>query len=77
MSKRGRSFFGNVLLSIVLFAICFIPLWIYLLARALLESQGFWQNLILTGIAAYLLGAAQFFLLLGLVFLLLAIWLDE
>ncbi len=43
---------------------CFIPTWLYLLARFLLEPKGFWQELILASIAVWILGAIQFFLFL-------------
>ena len=42
-----------------------IPLWIFLLARLVFNPQGFWQNLVLTGLGVWVLGGLQVAFLIG------------
>lgn len=58
---------GFILLTLV---IIFIPTELYLLIRIIVQPEGFWQELILTGIGLYFLLGIQFILLIiGVVFL--------
>lgn len=47
-------------MSSVIVALCLTPTWVYLLARSLLEPEGFWQNLFLAGLGFWFLGSLQF-----------------
>ena len=55
--------------------ICYIPLWIYLLFRLILNPDGFWQNFFLVGMGVYFLGSLQAVLFLLWLYLMLLIWL--
>ena len=58
---------GIILITLV---IVFIPTELYLFARVTLQPEGFWQELILTGIALYFLLGIQFILIIiGAIFL--------
>jgi RsiW-degrading membrane proteinase PrsW (M82 family) len=67
--KKIAKFF----ISLLVFVLCFIPTWIYLLARVAFEPQGFWQNIFLFGIGLYFLGFAQFILFIVFVVLIIVI----
>lgn len=66
----------QIALSIAGIVIAFIPTGLYLLARYLLAPEGFWQNLLLLGVGAWLLGGLQIMLLIGLVYWLYLVWTD-
>lgn len=58
---------GIILITLV---IVFIPTELYVLARVTIQPEGFWQELILTGIALYFLLGIQFVLIvIGAIFL--------
>lgn len=65
---------GKLFSSIITAMFCGIPTWLYLLARWLLEPQGFLAEFLVLGLGLYVLGAAQFFLFIFWIVLLLAIW---
>lgn len=52
----------------VLWLVCLIPTWIFLLARYLLHPEGFWQNLLVYGLGFYVLGGFQVVLFIAAVF---------
>jgi Sec-independent protein secretion pathway component TatC len=54
--------------------VAFIPSWLYLAARFILQPAGFWQNFALAGAALWVGGSAQCFLLLALISTLYIIW---
>lgn len=56
---------------------CGIPLWIYLLADAVLSPEGFWQNLVLMGVGLYFLWFVQAILIIAFFALLVVIWTTE
>ena len=64
-------------LSILVTAVAFIPLWIFLIAQNLLSPEGFWQKLVLYGAGIYLLGFTQVILLITWIIVLVAIWTDS
>lgn len=66
--------FKNILYSVLSLVAAFIPLWIFLFFRFLLQPNGFWQNLLIYGLGIYLLGFFQIFLLLMELIVLLKIW---
>jgi hypothetical protein len=66
----------KIFLFILLTIVCFIPLGIYLGANYLFTPQGFWQNLVLFGIAAYFMWSVQFVLFIAWVIFGLAIIFD-
>lgn len=53
----------KVLAQIVVLAVMFIPVWIFMLLNTSLHPTDFWQGLALLGIWAFLLGGIQLFLL--------------
>ena len=66
--------FFNIIASLVVTVVAFVPLWIYLGARWLFSPEGFWQEFFLFGVGVWMLVAAQIcFLIVGL-FLLVVIW---
>ena len=48
----------------VVWLVALTPTWLYLGIRFLLGPEGFWQNLVLFGIGALILGSLQFVLFL-------------
>ena len=74
LKNSTEMFMVKVFLSGGAVLVAGIPLWIYLLADAVLKPAGFWQNLVLAGIGLWFLGAIQLFLLVGLVLALVVIW---
>ncbi len=53
---------------------CGIPTWLYLLARWLLEPQGFLAEFLVLGLGLYVLGSIQLVLFFVWIVLLSAIW---
>ena len=49
----------KLFLILGLWIVAFIPLELFLAVRYFLEPNGFWQNLIILGLGAYVLGAMQ------------------
>ncbi|MEN9614383.1 MAG: hypothetical protein RLZZ347_690 [Candidatus Parcubacteria bacterium] len=71
------SVIGKILWSLVVVVLGLIPLWIYLIARLLLQPHGFWQELVLVGLGLWVLGFVQFvFAVIG-IFLIFLIWKDS
>ncbi len=64
----------KIAFSLILFVICLLPFWLYLLIKLIFAPEGFWQNIFLVGIGVYFLGAIQLALLAILAALLFAIW---
>lgn len=64
----------RLLLTAVGIAVAGIPTWLYLIARNLLNPEGFWQNLVILGAGLYVLGGFQIFFAIGLLFWLWAVW---
>ena len=60
--------------SLVAFVVCFIPVWVYLLARLVFSPTGFWQNLVLFGLGIWILGGIQFLLFIGFIIWMFSIW---
>ena len=65
---------SQVVVSLIASVVAFIPLWLILLGRWLLEPEGFWQKLVLYGLGFYFLGFIQFILAIVLIGVLVAIW---
>ncbi|HXV26485.1 MAG TPA: hypothetical protein VD862_00425 [Candidatus Paceibacterota bacterium] len=70
-------FFQKSVLSFLVFVVCGIPAWIFLGARALLEPEGFWQNLAVTGLGVWILGGFQFFGIILFIAALVSLWTHE
>ncbi|MBI4091009.1 MAG: hypothetical protein HY422_03215 [Candidatus Komeilibacteria bacterium] len=64
----------NTAISAFATAIALIPFWIYLGIRVLLQPEGFWQNLVLTGIGVWLMGGIQASLFIVLLVVLYFLW---
>ena len=63
---------GVSLISVV---VAGIPTWIWLLARTLLEPEGFWQEVVVLGLGVWVLGGLQIFALIFLVWwLFVVVW---
>ena len=69
-------FFTRSIWSIVVTAILYIPAWIYLLAKYVFAPTGFWQNIVLFGLAFWILGFIQFVLFIVWVVSLIYIWIE-
>lgn len=52
----------RTLIGLGLIFVTLIPTWVFLLAKNLLDPQGFWQNFFLLGFGVWLLGGLQIFL---------------
>ena len=64
------NFFVKTGIILICLIIMFIPTELYILARILFQPSGFWQELILTGIALYfLMGIQIIMIIIGLVIL--------
>lgn len=63
LGRLTNEIWGIMKLGFVLvgaFVICFIPTWVFLLIRYLLNPQGFWENFAVFGAGVWILGAFQF-----------------
>ena len=65
---------GKLFSTIIATIFCGIPTWLYLLARWLLEPQGFIAEFLVLGLGLYVLGTFQLFLFMIWLHLLLTIW---
>lgn len=66
--------FGKLFSSVIATIFCGIPVLLYLLARWLLDPQGFFAEFLVLGLGVYVLGSIQFFLFFIWLYLLLIIW---
>lgn len=64
----------KIIFSVGATVMALIPLWIYLLAKWAFASEGFWQNFILFGLGAWLLGGFQLILVIMLIVFLYTFW---
>lgn len=64
------------ILTVLATVVCYIPLWIFLLFRLLLQPEGFWQKLVLFGMGFWILGGIQLILIIIWAIVLFAIWGD-
>lgn len=71
------NFFAKFFVSIVVFLLAFLPVWVYLLIRHLISPTGFWQNLALIIVMLLSLWPIQLFLLIILLKCLVVIWFDN
>lgn len=71
---RMLEVFKGVLLSIVAFAACGSPLWVFLGVRSMADPEGFWQELAM-GVVGYLvLGTFQLIGLAVLILIMILVW---
>jgi hypothetical protein len=56
---KRSNFWTNLLATLIMFVICFIPTWVFLGVRFLLAPHGFWQNFVVVGFGFFCLGAFQ------------------
>lgn len=61
-------------LTVIITIVVLIPTWIFLLAKSLLNPEGFWQTLVMYGLGFYLLAGIQFILLIVGFFLVCMVW---
>ena len=66
--------FGKFLSSVIVTALCWIPVWLYFIIRWLLDPEGFIAEFLLLGLGLYVLSGIQLFLFFLWVALLLSIW---
>jgi hypothetical protein len=52
----------KIMLIVLTWVVCLIPVWIYLIGRGALHPQGFWQELAAAGLGLIVLGSVQVFL---------------
>ncbi len=71
-----KNFLIRLSLSVAVFAVALIPVWIFLLVKHMFEPHGFWQNLALAGIGVWILGLFQVGLLVLAIFLLWYVWFE-
>ena len=76
MTKKASQISIQIVLSVIGAAVALIPTWLYMLAKALLTPEGFWQNLLLLGVGIWALDGLQILLLCGLVYWLYFVWTD-
>lgn len=72
-----KQFIQKFLLSVLVVAVCLIPTLLFFTARAVLNPVGFWENFAVSALGFYILGFAQFVLLIVLVALVALIWNDD
>ncbi|KPJ85444.1 hypothetical protein AMJ57_03060 [Parcubacteria bacterium SG8_24] len=63
-------------ISLLATLIALIPTWLYILARLLLEPDGFWQEVVVLGLGVWVLGGIQIMLLIFLIYFLVSMWSD-
>lgn len=63
----------RILVGIPMFLVTFIPVWVYVGARILLQPEGFWQELALGAVGIFALAGLQVMFLIGAFFA--GIWL--
>jgi len=57
----------KTLIVLAMWLLVLSPTWFFLIVRYLMSPEGFWQNLVLFGVAGWFLGGIQFiFVILGL-----------
>ncbi len=62
------------LMVLVSLALAFIPTWVFLAIRSMLEPDGFWQQLVVYGIGVWFMGGLQVILLIGWAMVWITIW---
>jgi hypothetical protein len=67
---------AKLFFSLVSFAVCAIPLWVWLGVHSLVHPVGFWQEIALGIVGMYALGAMQIVLIIVFIFTLTVIWDD-
>jgi hypothetical protein len=55
----NSNFVANIVVGIMIWVIALIPIWIYLISRALIIPVGFWQEFALFSVFAILIGWLQ------------------
>lgn len=71
------NFVAKGIFTIIIFAFAFIPMWIYLGARWLIEPANFWQEFAVFAVATVVLGGPQFFMCIGGGFLIIALIMED
>lgn len=66
----------KVFLSLLGFVVAGIPAYVWLIARHLLEPDGFWQELVTLGLGVWVLGGLQFMCIFMLIAWLVTVWSD-
>ncbi len=66
--------FHRWFLTLVIAVLVLIPTWIFLLAKSLLNPEGFWQTLVTYGLGFYFLAGIQFIMLVVGFFLIGMVW---
>ncbi|MDP3792843.1 MAG: hypothetical protein Q8Q89_03900 [bacterium] len=69
-------FIFSFLITVVIWAVALIPLWIFLGAKSLANPDGFWQNIVLFGLGLWVLGGIQVVLFIGGVAVTVVVWLQ-
>lgn len=64
----------QIVFSLLLTLFFFLPTEFYLLVKYAFAPTGFWQNLILLGVALWVLGGLQFIMFLAWAFFMFALW---
>ena len=66
--------FYNWVATLVVALVALAPTWFWIIARWLMEPEGFWQNFILFGVGLWLMGFVQLVLIVVAFMLIVAIW---
>lgn len=66
--------FTRFFATVIVVALMFIPTWIFLIAKSLLNPEGFWQTLVTYGLGFYFLAGIQIILLFVGFFLVSMVW---
>lgn len=68
--------FEKMLAQLFTFFVCLIPMWLFLILKAVLVPIGFAQTFLVYGLGLYIFGFIQLILLGVLVFISIGIWTD-
>lgn len=74
MQKVTESRLWGLMMTLVILAFGFIPIWIYIVIRLLAQPDGFWQELVLGTVGIWALGGIQLVLLIFMVIFLVSVW---
>ncbi len=67
----------RLFITIGIWAVALIPVWLYVGARSLLAPHGFFEELFVFGVGVWLLGVFQLALLVIGIFATFALWTDD
>lgn len=76
MRSKSKNIFVNIVFSLLALAIALIPTWVFLIIKAAVNPEGFWQKFAVYGAGFYVLGAVQLALFFMFLFVMFFVWFD-